>query len=217
MRWLGQAVGRIQDWSYSVRRDGWRSALSYTIDDILALPYHHTKFVVMARSLLEPLPELKPKIALEIREFEAADLDQVRRINRPSEARICAQRLDRGHRGVVAQYEGQVIGYGWGCTEMSLERMPVQLGSSEILCTDAYTAPAFRGKGVQTVLMLARMQMFRDLGYNRILTCIIEDNYPSLAVWRKVDSQVVQRGDFRRIGPWRQVRYSQTALIRGCG
>jgi GNAT superfamily N-acetyltransferase len=207
MRWLSQSVGYIQDWSYRVRRDGWRPALSEAIQGILAFPYRHTRFVVVARSLSEPLPDLQPKIALETREFEPADVDVVWDINRPSEARICDQRLARGHTGLVAQYEGQVIGYGWGCTDMSLERTPVPIEPGDILCTDAYTAPAFRGRGVQTDLMLARMRLFRDLGYSRVLACIIEDNYPSLAVWRKVDSQIVKRGDFKRIGPWRRVSY----------
>jgi GNAT superfamily N-acetyltransferase len=193
---------------YWVRRDGWRPGMSKAIQDIVALPHRHTKFVVMARSLLEPLPDLQPKMTLEIREFEPADVDLVRQINCPSEARVCAQRLARGHKGLVAQHKAQVVGYGWGCTEMSLERMPVQLDSGDMLCTDAYTTPAFRGQGVQTAIMLARLRLFRDLGYNRALTCIIENNYPSLTVWRKVDSQVVKRGDFRRIGPWRRVRYS---------
>jgi GNAT superfamily N-acetyltransferase len=200
-------MGYFQDWTCWVRREGWRPAANGAIQDIRALPYHHTRFVVVARSLLEPLPDIQPKIPLEIRKFEPADVEIVRRINRPSEARICTQRLAHGHQGLVVQYKGQVIGYGWGCTEMSLERMPVQLNPGDVLCTDAYTAPAFRGKGVQTVLMLARMRLFRDLGYSRVLACIIEDNYPSLAVWRKVDSQVVQQGDFQRIGPWRWVRY----------
>jgi L-amino acid N-acyltransferase YncA len=94
---------------------------------------------------------------------------------------------------------------------MSLERMPVTLRPGDVLCTDAYTAPAYRGQGIQTALMLARMRLFGDLGYKRMLACIIENNYPSLAVWRKVDSQVVQKGDFKRIGPWRRVRYVEVA------
>jgi len=211
MRWLGHSVGYLQDWTYWAERDGWRTALVNAILDMGSLPYRHTRFLVVARSLSEPLPDLRPKIMLEIRPFEPADVELVRHIHRPSEARICTQRLAHGHHGVVAQHQGRIVGYGWGCTDMSLERMPVTLRPGDVLCTDAYTAPAYRGQGIQTALMLARMRLFGDLGYKRMLACIIENNYPSLAVWRKVDSQVVQKGDFKRIGPWRRVRYVEVA------
>lgn len=207
MRWFNQLTGHIQDWIWLTRRSGWRSAISQITQDIITFPYHHTKFVIVARSLLEPLPDLQPKMALEIREFEPGDVDLVRQINRPSEANICARRLVHGHIGLIAQHDDQAVGYAWACAESSLERVRIPLDEGDVLCTDAYTAPAFRGYGVQTTLVLARFHRVRDLGYKRALAFIIESNSPSMAVWRKMGSQVVQRGDFKRIGPWRRVRY----------
>lgn len=208
MQWVDRLTELIHDWRYLTRRDGWRSAMPEVMRDIVKLPYLHTKFVVLARSLSEPLPDLQPKLALEIREFEPDDVDLVRQINRPSEAQACAQRLILGHKGLVAWYDDRMIGYGWVCTDTTLERIPVPLNPGDMLCTNAYTAPAFRGRGVQTALVLARLRLLRDLGYRRAIVYIVEDNHPSLAVWRKVGSQVIERGDFRRIGPWRRIRYS---------
>jgi GNAT superfamily N-acetyltransferase len=172
----------------------------------MTLPYRRLHFVVVARSLLEPLPDLQPKIALEIREFEPTDVDSVRQINRPSEARACAQRLARGHKGLLAWHNGQVAGYAWGCTEMALERVNLKLDSGDVLCMDAYTAPAFRGQGVQTALALARCRLFRNMGHRRAITYIIKNNYPSLVIWRRIGSQIVGQGNFRRIGPWCRAR-----------
>lgn len=84
-----------------------------------------------------------------------------------------------------------------------------------MICVDAYRAPAFRGRGVQTALTLARFRLFRDLGYRREVTYIEQRNDPSLAVWRKAGSQVVGHVDYIRIGPWRRLRYDYSARWRG--
>jgi GNAT superfamily N-acetyltransferase len=151
---------------------------------------------------------LTPKITLQIRPFDSNDIEEVKKINRPSEARLCAQRLSYGHRGVVASHKGQIAGYAWGAPQIvhSLERIPLDLVSGDVLCVDAYTAPSYRGLGIQTALTLARFRLFRDLGYQRALAYIETDNQPSLTVWRKFDSDVVNIVDFLRIGPWRRVR-----------
>lgn len=209
MQWVRRLAELIQDWGYLIQRDGWTSAMPEVVQAIVRLPYRRMKFAVMARSLLEPLPSLpQPKIALEIRELESSDVNLVRQVDRPSEARACAQRLARGHKGFLACYNGQMVGYAWGCAEMTLERIHLKLDSGDVLCTDAYTVSAFRGQGVQTALTLARFKLFRDLGYRRVIAYIETCNHPSLAVWWKLGGQVVGYVDFNRIGPWRWVRYT---------
>jgi GNAT superfamily N-acetyltransferase len=207
-----QSVRRLaeltQDWKYLAWRDGWRSAASEVTRAVVTLPYHHMKFAVLACSLLHPLPNLQPKIPLNIREFEPADVELVRDIDRPSEARSCARRLACGHMGFLALHDGEPAGYAWGCTDTTLERVRLKLASGDVLCTDAYTAPAFRGRGVHTVLTLARFRRFSDLGYRRAISYIEIDNRPSLAVWRKFGSQIIGYIDFKRFGTWRWVRRS---------
>jgi GNAT superfamily N-acetyltransferase len=199
----------IEDWSCLIQRDGARSALPAVGAEIARLPYRHLRFLIVACSLTAPLPDLQPKLPLEIRPFEQADLEFVRQADRPSEARACARRLERGHAGLVALHQGQMAGYAWACTEVnpSLERVQLTLAHGDVLCVDAYTAPAFRGNGVQTALALARFRLFGGLGYQRALAYIERRNSPSLAVWRKLGGQGIGEIEFRRIGPWRRVRY----------
>lgn len=210
MQWSNRLAELIKDWSYLIQRDGWRSTLPTFWQEVAGLPYRHAQFIVVARSLEEPLPDLKPKIELEIRLFEPADVELVRQIDRPSVARACVRRLERGHKGLIALREGQPAGYAWGCAEIdpTLERVDLKLEFGDVLCVDAFTAPAFRGKGIQTTLSLARFRLFHDLGYRRAIAYIERNNSPSLAVWRKVGSQEVGRIDFERIGPWRRTRHS---------
>lgn len=209
MRWASRLAELIEDWNYLIQRDGWRSALPVIGQEIVTLPYRRLQFVVVACFLLEPLPELQPKIAFEIREFRSADLNLVRQMSRPSEAKAFARRLARGHVGFLALHEGQPAGYAWACTQIdpTLERVNLELDPGVVLFTDAYTAPAYRGQGVQKVLTLARLRRFRDLGYHQALAIIEVRNYPSLAAWRRVGAQTVGWMTFLRVGPWRRVRY----------
>lgn len=206
---MNRLIELAEDWKYLFQRDGWKLALPQVGQAIANLPYRRLQFVLLSRSLLTPLPDLSPRILPDLRPFDSADLDFVRQNHLPSEANLCAQRLRLGHRGLVACYRDQVAGYGWGCTDILLEKIDLPLKSGDVLCTDAFTAPAFRGRGVQTTLALARLGLFQQLGYQRALAYIEIHNRPSLAVWRKVGAEVIGHLDFKRVGLRRYTRYEQ--------
>lgn len=198
----------IEDWQYLVCRDGIQAALPMVSLEIARLPYRRLSFHILACALDASLPRLQPKIDLEILPFEASHLELVRAIDRPSEARLCERRLARGQNGLFAFHQGQAAGYAWGCFPVAweLERVHLQLEPGDVLCTDVFTAPALRGKGVQTALTLARFRKFRDLGFCRAVCTIEVNNSPSLAVWqRKLGAQTLGEIDFLRIGSWYRV------------
>jgi GNAT superfamily N-acetyltransferase len=210
VQWLERFVELGGDWQFMLAQEGWRSAIPQVFHELGQLPYRHARFLIVARSLSEPLPHFEPKIPLDIREFQVTDLEMVRQVHRPSEANLCVRRLSHGHRGLVAMYEDRIAGYAWGCTEFepSLERVRFELCHGDVLCVDAFTVPDLRGKGVQTALASARMRLFRELGFQRAVAYIETNNHPSLAVWRKLGSQVVAQLDFTRVGPWRRVQHT---------
>ena len=200
----------IEDWKFFAEREGMRSSLPLILSDIAMLPYRHLHFLVLAHPLQDPIAEWKPKIELIIRLFSQTDLNLVRHIDRPSEARLCARRLELGHVGLVAFYEGRLAGYTWGTMDLStkIERVHPRLEAGDFLCTDSFTFPAYRGCGVQTALTLSRFQKFGEMGYSRAVCCIDVRNKPSLAVWqRKVNSSVIGTIDFMRIGSMYNIRY----------
>jgi GNAT superfamily N-acetyltransferase len=202
----------IEDWKYLIRRDGLISAVPQVALEVSRLPYRHLKLMILARSLDESLPDLQPKMTLKIRPFVETDLQLIRQINRPSEARLCAHRLARGHYGFVAMNHVKVAGYAWGCAEIDpqVERVPLKLEHGDVLCNDAFTTPTYRGQGVQTALTIARLQLFQELGYRRALCYIENRNNPSIAVWqRKLNCSIIGQIDFKRIGPWHNVKFSE--------
>jgi GNAT superfamily N-acetyltransferase len=201
----------IEDWKYLIRRDGMRPALFVVGLEVVRLPYRHMRFLLLARSLSEPLPDLQPKVTLDIRRFTEIDLDLVRQIDRPSEVKLCARRLKHGHAGLLALHETQPVGHAWACIKIDpgLERVHPKLEPGDVLCADVYTNPAFRGRGIHTALTLARFRLFRDLGYRRAISYIEMRNAPSLAVWqRKLESVTIGQVDFIRVGPWYRVHYN---------
>ena len=200
-----------EDWKYIAKRNGFKESMPLIISDLTRLPYRHLKFVVLGRSLIDPFPERELREKLSIRAFEQKDLDIARQLDRPSEARLCAKRLEAGHQGLVAFYEGSPAGYAWGSMDPQtrLERIHPKLESGDVLCTDSFTAPEFRGKGIQTALTLARFHLFREMGCKRSICCIEINNAPSLSVWmRKLNSKSIGMIDFKRIGPWYRIRYT---------
>ncbi len=204
-KWLSRMGELIQDWQFLIHRDGWRAAWRQIGPEILALPYRRIEFVVVAYSLTQPIPEARARASVTVRPFTAADLDFVRREHLPSEAHLCAQRLARGHDGLAACIDGQIVGYAWSCTDTSLERVELPMMPGDVLFTDAFTAPAARGQGVQTVLSTARLRAAQENGYQRVIAYIKTDNAPSLAVWqKKMGATTIARITFTRIGPWRK-------------
>ena len=211
MRLINRFAELFNDWIVLIQRHGAISALPSIGLEVTYLPYRHLKFHILEYSLGDKLPDCQPKIPLEIRSFQPHDIELVRQIDRPSEARQCALRLESGYNGLVALYHNQLAGYAWGCAKINpqLERVHVQFNPGDVLCNDAFTNPVFRGQGVQTALTLARFRLFRDLGYCRAICYIEFRNAPSLAVWqKKLGGQITGSIDFLRIGPWYRICYN---------
>jgi GNAT superfamily N-acetyltransferase len=201
----------IEDWQFLLRRYGWKPAWRRISQDIIALPYRKLEFVVVARPLTLLIPDAHPKVAVDVRPFTAADFDFVRREHLPSEAHLCARRLERGHDGIAGCINGEIAGYAWSCTDTSLERVDLPLAPGDVLFTDAFTAPAARGQGVQTVLSTERLLAAQRRGYQRIVAYIEIHNAPSLAVWRKkMGASVINHITFTRVGLWRKTTYVDT-------
>ena len=215
MQRLNRFTELTEDWSFIAQHDGWSPAVSAISTKLLSLLYQRRQFIVIARSLLTPLPDLQPKIDLEIRPFKPADLDLIQGFDFPSDVKLCARRLKCGHRGVLALVQGHFAGYAWTYTaaQPALDHVRFDLASGDVLLLSDYTVPAFRGQGVQTALILARLRMFLHMGYQRAFTCVHKQNSPSLAAYRKVGGHDYGVMDDLRIGPCRRAQFRQLGAM----
>jgi GNAT superfamily N-acetyltransferase len=209
MQSFTRLVELSEDWRNLIQRDGWRATWAALWQEFRRLPYQHTRLVVVARSLLEPVPNLLPKIALEIHPFEYSDIDMIGDITNPSEVRLCARRLKSGHEGVLALVQGKPVAYSWGCTakDPKLDWDRPDMLPTDVLFVGDYTVSTFRGQGIQTALTLMRLRLFRDQGYLRAIACIQPHNNASRAVYKKVGSREIGMVDYQRLGPWRRIDF----------
>jgi ribosomal protein S18 acetylase RimI-like enzyme len=213
IRSMDRLAQLMEDWKYYFRNRTWQQAVLTAGKELLLLPYRHIHFLIVARTLQEPLPGFTSDIPFTIRKFDPSDLAGVAEIDRPSEARAFAQRLASGHTGVAALFNQRLVGYAWAFKKVNpdIERIDLKLEPYDFICTDAFTAPAYRKSGIQTLLTLERFRIFRALGYRRALCYIESSNLPSLRAWKKVGGYVVGEIDYFRLGPWRWTHYKFSA------
>lgn len=204
---LERAVEHLIDWRLVLRRDGWKSLLSKVWLDARKLPCRRLEYFLMAVPLDQPLPDLPCQNNVEVRPFLPSDLDFVRNENLPSEARMCVRRLAAGQEGLTALLDGELAGYAWLCRDDSLARIDLPMGSDEIMFTDAFTAPRFTGRGVNTRVALASLRRAKDLHLRRLIAYIRTDNLPSQAVWLgKMNGRVFAKLEFERVWTRRRTR-----------
>lgn len=194
----------VEDWKYYFKRKSLKQAVRMMAKEALQLPCRHIRYLIIARSLLDPFPELSDP-DLVIRMFDPSDLTGVAEIDRPSEARMYARRLASGQIGVAALYNQKLIGFAWASkkVDLDIERFNLKLEPSDFLCTDAFTAPVHRRSGVQKLLILERLKIFHGLGSKRAVCYIETSNLPSLKAWRKLGGYVMGEIDYYRFGIWR--------------
>jgi ribosomal protein S18 acetylase RimI-like enzyme len=206
----------LEDWRFYFRTYSWRHALTQTGRQLLELPYRRIHYLMYVRLLSEPMPGLKASPGVTIRQFDPSDLLAIANIDRPSEARLCAYRLAMGHIGLVAECDHVIAGYAWACSQVEpkIERVEIQLTAGDFLCTDAYTAPAYRGHGIHTMLTLARLKIMQALGYQRAICYIERHNVASIRTWKKFGGQHIGDIDYIRLGSRRWV-HSQPRGFNG--
>ncbi len=210
LKWNYRLAELVEDWAFYSRTYSWSSSLLNVSRELLALPYRHIHYFMFERSLTDPLPVIKFDGSIMIRRFKPQDIPEVAEINRPSEARLCARRLDSGQVGLSAIYDNHLVGYAWACTsiEPNIERININLGPGDFLCNDDFTSPPFRGHGIQTSLIFERFRIFKENGFRKAICYIEIHNKPSQHAYEKVGSRQVGEIDFFRVGSRRWVKIS---------
>jgi GNAT superfamily N-acetyltransferase len=200
-------VEHVIDWGFLARRAGWRPLIFKVRDVVRTLPRRRLRYIVMGVALDSPFPVSAGLENIEVRPFIPSDLHFVRREHLPSEAAMCARRLAAGQEGLTAVLDGEPAGYAWLCRNDALERVDLPMTSDEVMFTDAFTAPRFRGRGVNTSLALASLRWARELRYSRLIGYIEAGNGASLNVWLgKMGGRVFQRLEFERVWARRRTR-----------
>lgn len=213
-KWNHRLAELIEDWDFYFKIYPWPKSLLKISNELMQLPFRHIHYKVYACSVVEPVPKVRFDDSFVIRRFTFQDVPEVAKINRPSEARLCAKHLTNGHIGFSVLNNGKLAGYAWAYTKFypDIDRFNIYLEPLDFLCNDAFTSPSFRGRGIQTSLVLARLNFFRELGYQRAICFIRRRNQPSIRVWKKFGGVCIGDIDYFRIGNWRWKEYRSCTL-----
>lgn len=213
-KWNHRLAELIEDWGFYFRVYPWPKYLSKISKELMQLPFRHIHYKVYACSVVKPVQKDCIDSSFVIRRFTSQDVPEVAKINCPSEARLCAKHLTSGHIGFSVLNKGQLAGYAWAYTKLDpdIERFKINLEPLDFLCNDAFTSSPFRGRGLQTSLVLVRLNFFRELGYHRAICYIERRNRPSIRVWEKLEGACIGDISYVRIGSWRCKKYRLRTL-----
>jgi GNAT superfamily N-acetyltransferase len=139
--------------------------------------------VLLERSLLDDLPEMKPEAVVTLRLALPADLDEITRLYSTDPWLYILEgapmpgaykqardryfdRLRRGELCFLAMSGDAIAHVNWICFTggEALPDHPIRLRHGEVYTTDAVTLPAFRGKGLHAFVLRAMLAHARDRG-----------------------------------------------------
>jgi GNAT superfamily N-acetyltransferase len=106
---------------------------------------------------------------------------------------IYRSRWRRGHKCFVAKAGETVIASNWLIFGAEVERADfITLCDGEVMCSDAYTAPSWRGNGIHTGLLSRMLQWARDAGHRIAYTELTAYNRDSWITHYRLGWKTVQ-------------------------
>jgi ribosomal protein S18 acetylase RimI-like enzyme len=193
-----------QDLPAKFRQSGFWGAARWLMQYLASVPYEQVIFDVFSRSLEEPLPGVLPRRPLTMRLATEADLPHFRDLVLPSEYQHFARRLAHGRfcfLAFPAENPADLAAYCWaaGQIDPAIDRLSLSLPEGTAYVDDAYTAPAYRRQGIQTVIHLFRLAHLQQLGYKRAILIVDVNNRASGMLAQKLGYHRIGRATFRRV------------------
>lgn len=141
------------------------------------IPAHAAKVPVVIRRLDE---RDVPWIAAEMARADVRDRNMIG-LAHASEARLAAhftERLRRGDKGFIALCDGMLAHVNWTCLDWAeaLPGRPIVLEPGEVCTTDAFTLPAWRGKGIHAAVLSEMLRSAARAGNRRAFTIVDLEN-----------------------------------------
>lgn len=143
------------------------------------------EYLVYVKDLRLPLPEVPAPGPLRWTGLTEAQIGRVLAINPAlSEAEI-RRRLKEGQECLLAWIGESLVYYRWDATAspyLPYLGKTLRLLQGDINATDAFTHPAFRGRGIHAASTIVVLHRARDLGLSRVITIAAWWNAPALRV-----------------------------------
>lgn len=156
----------------------------------------HLRAYIVSLHLDRPIRSPRPMVEVEIDEVKATDEEALEVLAQIDEWRISKADLLRclvgGRRCYVAKHAGQIVSSEWYILDGGLDSLFLgrrfQFAANEVFAYNAYTIPAFRGKGILPYLQAesARVVAAHNPHKTCVLALINVRNKASLRAFAKV-------------------------------
>jgi ribosomal protein S18 acetylase RimI-like enzyme len=197
------------DFRQKMKSNGLISSIRWLVQAIRRLPYRHIEYLVLARSLQDPLPESDFNSSINMRQAAESDLGLFSGLIPNSTLEHFRHRLNNGRHCFIALDGVKLAAYCWASTqiEYKFDNIEITLKPGDAYLDDAFTLPAYRRKGIQKALHLYRLVHMRKLGCRRAVLVVRDNNLASRKLLENLGYKPADWLSFRRILWWRTYRY----------
>jgi hypothetical protein len=159
--------------------EGYRKGFVYIIQNVCSKVFYLNKYILFYKDIDELPPAITPINGLSVEILNSKHLELIEKNLGPLTRKRFQKRLKTGRMGHICQLNNKIIYHGW----IEYEKNPmIQLKLNEASLFDVYTVNEFRNRGVQTAMLIKRLEAMRSKGIKRALCTIEVDNIPSQKV-----------------------------------
>jgi GNAT superfamily N-acetyltransferase len=162
---------------------------------------------VFVKDLRSPLPEVPAHESIRWTPFTEAQIDRVLAINPAVSEVEIRRRLKEGQECLLCWIGESLVHYRWyapASPYLPYLGKTLRLSQGDINGTDAWTHPAFRGRGITAASTIVVLHRARDLGLSRLISIAAWWNAPALRVClQKTGHSVAGTVGFWNAGLWR--------------
>jgi len=162
-----------------LKLEGYKEGLLYAVKKAFSKIFYLNKYIIFCKNLDELIPS---DIRVNDIFFELLNPKHLKLIERdfgPLTRKRFQKRIQTGRTGHICQLNNKIIYHGW----IEYETNPmVQLKPYEASLFDVYTVKEFRNRGIQTAMLIKRLEAMKSKGIRRAFCSIEIDNIPSQKV-----------------------------------
>lgn len=166
----------------------------------------YRRMSLMVRPLDATIPNLRPRVSVDIKMLTEDDLAAYNRFRPDQCANLIRDNLARGDQYFAAWHEGRIvhaIRVTTGRVYVPYLHRDLVLQPDDIYSHNSFTLPAFRGYGLSPARGAHVMRHYRQKGYKRMVALVVVEDKTALRAAQKMGYQSVGLYSCLRFGPWR--------------
>jgi hypothetical protein len=165
------------------------------------------EYFALVRDLRLPIPDVPSHPPMRWTILTGAEIPTVSAINPLMSKDEIRRRWEEGQECFLCWIGSSLVHFRWETTKPAylpyLDKT-LQLLKDDLLVSDVFTHPTFRGSGIHSVSSYMGLRRSRDRGFARSIAIVAWWNAPSLRVtWQKAGYAVAGTVGYWNIGPWR--------------